>query len=186
MEQKLLRVGVITSTHGLKGEVKIYPTTDDPQRFKKLKETILGERETDHFSGSASPNYTVPVGTKLHPESVKFFKQFVIVKFKEYSTIEQVEAIKGRELWVDRDHAVKLAPGEHFIADLIGLKVVSDEGADLGELTDVLQTGANDVYEVKMPSGKEILIPVIDDCVLEINEEEGFVRVHLLDGLLDL
>ncbi|MBO4391293.1 MAG: 16S rRNA processing protein RimM [Lachnospiraceae bacterium] len=184
--EKLLRIGVVTSTHGLKGEVKIYPTTDDPGRFKKLKETILGEREPDHFSGSGNANYTIPVGTKLHPESVKFFKQFVIVKFKEFGTIEQVEPLKGRELWVDRDNAVKLAPGEHFIADLIGLKIVSDEGEDLGVLSDVLQTGANDVYEVKLPSGKELLIPVIPDCILEINEEEGFIRVHLLDGLMDL
>lgn len=183
---QLLRIGVVTSTHGLKGEVKIYPTTDDPQRFKKLKETILGEREKDHFSGTGSPNYTIPVGTKLHPESVRFFKQFVIVKFREYSGIEQVEPLKGRELWVDRDNAVKLAPGEHFIADLIGLSVITEEGEELGTLTDVLQTGANDVYEVQMTSGKELLIPVIDECILEINEQEGFVRVHLLDGLLDL
>ena len=165
------RVGVITSTHGLRGEVKVFPTTDDPARFKDLKQVILvAKREK-------------PV---LEIESVRFFKQFVIIKFKGIDDINEVERYKGAELWITREQAVPLKEGEYFIADLIGLSVVTDEGALLGTLKDVLQTGANDVYEVQMENGKTVLLPVTDECVLDVDLEKSEVLVHVLDGLLDL
>ncbi|MCI8550649.1 MAG: 16S rRNA processing protein RimM [Lachnospiraceae bacterium] len=165
------RVGVITSTHGLRGEVKVFPTTDDPARFKVLKQVILvAKREK-------------PV---LEIESVRFFKQFVIIKFKGIDDINEVERYKGAELWITREQAVPLKEGEYFIADLIGLSVVTDEGALLGTLKDVLQTGANDVYEVQMENGKTVLLPVTDECVLDVDLEKSEVLVHVLDGLLDL
>ena len=100
--------------------------------------------------------------------------------------MNDVERFKGKDLLVHRDHAVKLAKNEFFIIDLIGLKVVTDEGMDLGILTDVLQTGANDVFVVKMSDGNEVLIPYIEQCVPEIHPETGKVTVHLLPGLLAL
>lgn len=169
MEQ-LLRVGVITTTHGIRGEVKVFPTTDDPQRFKKLKEVILD-------TGKEQLN--------LEIASVKFFKNLVILKFKEFDSINDVERFKNADLLVDREHAVKLEEGEYFIADLIGLKGISDEGEDLGTLTDVIQTGANDVYVFSKEGTQDLLVPKIPDCVKDINLEEETVLIHLLVGLRD-
>ena len=119
-------------------------------------------------------------------ESCKFFKQTPILKFKSIDTLNDVERYKGKDLLVSREHAVKLKKNEFFIVDLIGLQVVSDEGQDIGVLTDVLQTGANDVFVVETGEGDEVLIPYIEQCVPEIRPETGKVTVHLLPGLLDL
>ncbi|MCI8949973.1 MAG: 16S rRNA processing protein RimM [Lachnospiraceae bacterium] len=169
--EDMFRVGVISSTHGVRGEVKVFPTTDDPARFRDLSEVTVD-------TGKASLVLTI--------QGVKFFKNMVILKFKGYDNINEIEPYKGCDLWIRRDQAVALEEGEYFIADLIGLHVVTDEGHDLGILDDVLKTGANDVYVVKMDSGKEVLIPVIPECVKNVDLEEKTVVVHLLDGLLDL
>ncbi|MCI8464902.1 MAG: 16S rRNA processing protein RimM [Lachnospiraceae bacterium] len=165
------RVGVISSTHGIRGEVKVFPTTDNPDRFKDLKQVTLHAKREKRT---------------LELENVRFFKQFVIVKFKGIDDINDIEPYKGAELWIDREQAVPLEEGEYFIADLIGLAVITEEGERLGILKDVLQTGANDVYEVQMEHGKTILLPVIDECVLDVDLEKGEVLVHVMDGLLDL
>lgn len=169
--EDLLRVGVIANTHGIKGEVKVFPTTDDPQRFKMLKDVILD-------TGREKLN--------LEVESARFFKNMVILKFKGIDNINDVEKYKGRDLLVTRENAVPLEEGEYFIADLIDLEVYDEAGARLGILYDVMQTGANDVYVVKNEeSGREILLPAIDECVLDINMEEGKILVHLMEGLVD-
>lgn len=170
MEQKL-QVGIITSTHGLKGEVKVYPTTDDPLRFRRLKEVILDNGKT-----------TETVGI----ESVKYFKQFVILKFKGLDDIEQVEKYRKAGLYVTRENAVRLKRDEFFIADLIDMRVVQEDGSPLGMLRDVIATGANDVYEVALENGGTVLIPAIKECILEVDVENAVMRVHLLEGLLDL
>ena len=118
-------------------------------------------------------------------ESVKFFKQFVILKFKGFDTIEDIQPYKQAKLLVDREHAVRLRKDEYFVADLIGTKVVSDEGTELGVMTDVIETGANDVYVVKNSEGEEILFPAIKDCVKEVDLENGVITLHVMDGLLD-
>ena len=169
MEQTL-RVGVISSTHGVRGEVKVFPTTDDPKRFKKLK-TVMLDTGREKLT--------------LNIEQVKFFKNMVILKFKEFNDINEIEKYKGKDLLINRDQAVKLAPNENFIVDLIGLKVVTDEGEDFGVLTDVIQTGANDVYAVKCPNGKEVLLPVIDECILDVDLERQQVTAHIMPGLVD-
>lgn len=166
-----LQVGVITSTHGLKGEVKVFPTTDDPARFRKLEEVILeGKRER----------------RVLTVESVRFFKQMVIMKFKGLDRIEDVEQWGKCPLLVPRAQAVELGPNENFIADMIGLRTYTDEGQFLGTLSEVLQTGANDVYIVKNQEGKEILLPAIPACILSVDVEKGEMVVHLMEGILDL
>lgn len=169
--ENTLRVGVISSAHGVRGEVKVFPTTDDVNRFKKLKEVILDTGKEQKT---------------LEIEHVKFFKNMAILKFKGYDNINDIEMYKGKDLLVTRDHAMKLGPNENYIVDLIGLQVVTDEGEPVGELTDVLLTGANDVYAVTTPEGKEILFPAIPSCVLDVNLETSTVTVHILDGLLDL
>jgi 16S rRNA processing protein RimM len=169
--EDMFRVGVISSVHGVRGEVKVFPTTDDPARFKELEEVTL-----DTGKGFIT----------LKIQGVKFFKQMVILKFEGYDHIEDIEKYKGKDLWIRREQAVKLEEGEYFIADLIGLAVKAEDGQSLGRLKDVLKTGANDVYVVEMDSGKELLIPVIPDCIIKVDLDSGEVIVHLLDGLLDL
>lgn len=166
----LLRVGVISSTHGVRGEVKVYPTTDDVNRFKSLKNVIL-DTGREHMD--------------LEIQGVKFFKNMVILKFKGYDSIDDIEKYKGKDLLITRDQAVELGPDENFIFDLIGLRVVTEDGEEFGTLTDVIKTGANDVYEVKTAEGKEVLLPAIKECVLNVDLAEGTVTVHIMDGLLD-
>lgn len=168
--EDLLQVGIITSTHGLKGEVKIYPTTDDVNRFKKLKDVILD-----------IGNSTLT----LEIESVKFFKQYVILKFKGIDNINDVEKYRQKNLYVTRSNAVKLSKDEYFIADLVGLKIIDETEQDIGILKDVIETGANDVYAIEMTNGQELLLPAIKQCILEINLENQFMKIHILDGLLD-
>ena len=166
----MLRVGVISSTHGIRGEVKVFPTTDDPARFKWLKDVVL-----------VTNRGNIP----LEATGVKFFKQFAILKFKGIDNINDIEMYKGCDLMVTRENAVPLEEDEYYIADLIGLMVVTDDGKTLGKLKDVLQTGANDVYVVETAAGKEVLLPVIRECVLDIDLKAGVVTVHVMPGLLD-
>lgn len=166
--ENLLQVGAVTATHGLRGEVKVFPTTDDPKRYDDLEEVLLN---------------TGKELLLLKVEQVRYFKQFVIVKFKGLDRIEDVEKFVKKSLYVTREHAVKLEENEYFIADLIGLKVFDEAGICLGILAEVLSTGANDVYVVKNQE-REILIPAIGQCVLDVNLKEGVMRVHLLEGLI--
>ena len=169
MEQ-LLRVGVISSTHGVRGEVKVYPTTDDVNRFKKLKKVILdtGREYLD-----------------LEITGVKFFKNQVILKFKGIDNINDIEKYKGKDLLVNREDAVALEENENYVADLIDLKVVTEDGQVLGYLTEVMETGANDVYVVETEDGKELLLPAIRDCILDVDLEKEVMTVHILPGLFD-
>lgn len=167
--EELLKVGVITSTHGIRGEVKVFPTTDDPERFKKLKNVILDTGKE-----------TLP----LEIENVKFFKQYVILKFKGIDNINDVERYRRCALLIERGDAVPLEDGEYFIADMIGMKVETEDGETLGTLTDVMETGANDVYVVSGPAHGEVLIPAIRDCILDVDVEKGQMTVHLMEGLI--
>ena len=144
--EDLLQVGVITTTHGVRGEVKVFPTTDDPARFKKLKNVILDTGKTR---------------MELTITGVKFFKNLVILKFKDLDNINDVEQFRQAKLLVKREDAVELGEDEYFIADLIGIRVISDEGEELGTISDVLETGANDVYVVSRDGKKDLLIPAI-------------------------
>jgi 16S rRNA processing protein RimM len=169
--EDMLRVGVVTSTHGIRGEVKVFPTTDDPERFEELEYVIVDEGRTK---------------TELKLGGVKYFKQFVILKFKGIDDINDVMKYVKKDLWIYRKDAVACGENENFICDLIGLKVRTDEGEELGILDDVIQTAANDVYQVKINEEKKVLIPAIRQCILNVNLEEHTMTVHLLDGLLDL
>ena len=167
MEQ-FLQVGVISSTHGIRGEVKVFPTTDDPSRFKKLKKVLLDEGKER---------------LELEVQSVKFFKQFVIVKFKGIDNINDIEKYKGKGLFVPREDAVPLDEDEYYIADLIGMEVFTGDG-HFGVVKDVMETGANEVYIVESDDHGEVLIPAIRQCVLDVNVEEKKMLVRLLDGLI--
>lgn len=166
MEQ-FLQVGVISSTHGIRGEVKVFPTTNDPGRFQKLKKVLLTTEKEQ-----------IP----LELQSVRYSKQFVIVKFKGIDNINDIEKYKGAQLLVSREDAVKLEKDEYYIADLLGMEVVTDEG-EKGTLKDVIETGANEVYVVEFETFGEVLIPAIRDCILHVDVEAGTMQVHLLEGL---
>lgn len=168
MEQ-FLQVGVISSTHGVRGEVKVFPTTDDANRFRKLKTVIL----------DTGREYLT-----LEIEGVKFFKQFVILKFKGIDNINEIEKYKGRSLLVDREHAVKLKENEYFVADMIGISVFTEDGKPFGILKDVMETGANDVYIIESPEYGEVLIPAIRQCILEVDIENQRMVIHLMEGLV--
>lgn len=168
-ENDLFQVGIITSTHGIKGEVKVYPTTDDVTRFKKLKNVILKtEKET----------------LDREITGVKFFKQFVIVKFKEYNNINEVEALRNAGIFVTRSDAVSLDEDEFFIADLIGLDAVSDDGIYKGTVTDVLSGSANDVYEITLDDERTVLLPAIKECIKEVDLDKGSITFTMLEGLI--
>ena len=168
--EELLQVGVITSTHGVRGEVKVFPTTDDPERFKTLKHVLLD---------------TGREKKPLEIQGVKFFKQFVILKFKGIDNINDIEKYKGCDLYVTRENAIPLEEGEVYLADIINSKVITEDGEEFGELVDILETGANLVFVVKH-DGKEVLLPDIPDCVKEVDDKNKVVTVHIMKGLLDL
>lgn len=168
--EKYLRVGVIASAHGVHGEVKVYPTTDDIKRFDDLKEVLLDNGKE-----------MIP----LNVTGVKYFKNMAILRFAQFDNVDQVIPYKGKDLLVTRENAVPLEEGEYFIADILGSTVITDKGEEFGALADVIQTGANDVFVVKTSEEKEVLLPVIDECVLDIDLENKIVKVHIMKGLLD-
>ncbi|WP_031553000.1 ribosome maturation factor RimM [Oribacterium sp. FC2011] len=171
--QEKLRVGTIVTTHGLKGEVKVYPTTDEPERFFDLKKVWLDR------SGKMENML------QLEVENVRFSKNLALVKFKEYDSIDDVMAIRKGELYVDRADAIPLAEGEYFVGDIIGCKVLDENDTELGTVKEFIETGAHDVMLVKT-EGKDLMIPYCDPFILEKAPEEGYIRVHLIPGLLDL
>ena len=167
--EDMLQVGVITQTHGVRGEVKVFPTTDDVNRFKKLKQVILDTGKE-----------TMP----LEIQSVKFFKQFVILKFKGIDNINDIEKYKRCSLYVTREHAVPLEEDEYFIADMIGMEVCTEDGIIFGTLKDVIETGANDVYVIESAEHGEVLVPAIKECIRSVDIEKGQMMIHLMDGLI--
>ena len=166
--ENLLQVGVITTTHGIRGEVKVFPTTDDPRRFEELPSILLD---------------TGKELCELEIQRVKYFKQFVILKFRDVDDINEIEPYKGKSLYVTRDMAVPLEENEYYIADLIGMDVFLEDGSLFGRIKDVMETGANDVYIVQTQE-KEVLIPAIKDCILQVDVESNKMVIHLMKGLV--
>lgn len=166
--EDLFTVGIVTTAHGVKGEVKVFPTTDDPKRFKKLKEVIVKTKKES-------------VTKKV--ESVKFFKQFVLLKLEGINTMDDALLYKQAELCVTRDNAVKCDKDEYFIADLYGLKVNDEDNNYIGEISDVIQTGANDVYEIKREDESKVYIPAIKDCIKKVDITSGLMVIHVMEGL---
>ncbi|MBO4337244.1 MAG: 16S rRNA processing protein RimM [Lachnospiraceae bacterium] len=192
--QDRLTVGFITKPHGVKGAVKVFPATDDIKRFKP------GQKYYLEAGGRSIP---------VESESVQYFKQYAIIKLDILGTPEEAEAFRGCALTVERSDAVKLKKDEYFISDLEGMKVYTDEPekftpaypsgekqpGEIGTVTDVLSTGANEVFVVSMnqgcfdgkmfAQGNEVLLPSIKDCIKDIDVENGRITVHIMPGLLD-
>ena len=167
--EDLLKVGVITTTHGVRGEVKVFPTTDDAERFLELEYVLLDTgREL----------------RRLDIKNVRFFKNLVILKFDGMDNINDIEKYKGKDLWIPREEAQELGEDEYYIADLQGLNVVLEDGTEFGTLRDVMETGANDVYIIDSNEHGEVLLPAIKECILDVDLEKNTMTVHLMKGLL--
>ena len=165
-----LQIGKIVSAQGIKGEVRVIPLTDDPKRFEDLKWLYVDK------NGSTD---------KYHLEGVKYLKNLVVLKLKGIDNAEAAETLRDSFLLIDRKDAVKLPENSYFICDLIGIRVIDENGQVLGELKNILQTGSNDVYLVKSENGREILLPALKSVVREISMEEMIMKVTVPKGLLD-
>ena len=157
-------IGKAGAPHGLRGEVRVIPLTDFPGRFESLREVFIGERV-------------------FHVEHVHYHRQFVLLTLAECTSREAAAKLTGELLRVAREDAAPLAEGEFYTFDIIGLAVLDMAGKRLGEVTNVLKTGSNDVYVVKKPDGADLLVPALKKVVREINIAEGFLRVDLQEEL---
>ena len=165
---KYFEIGKIAGTHGIKGTLKIFPTTDVPERFELLKEVILevkGEKKVCKVS------------------KVGYHKNFVLLTLEEYNDINQVEGFKNGRILIPEEEALPLGEDEYYTRDLYDMDVFTEEGENLGKIGEVYTTGANDVYGVVDAEGKELLIPAIKQCILEVNVREKKMIVRLLEGL---
>ena len=159
-------IGKAGAPHGLRGEVRVIPLTDFPERFESLREVFIGERI-------------------FHVEHVHYHRQFVLLTLAECTSREAAVKLTGELLRVARKDAAPLAEGEFYTFDIIGLAALDLSGKRLGEVTNVLKTGSNDVYVVKKPDGAELLVPALKKVVREIDIAGGFLRVDLQEELED-
>ena len=165
-----LKAGTITQPFGIKGDTKVYPHTDDPAIFKNIKKVFMEKNGTYE-------EYEI--------ESVRMALPLVILKFKGIDSPEDIRAYRQRDIYILREDASPLAEGEYYFADIIGLDVVDDTGINRGKITDILQTGANDVYEITAEDGSSFLLPAIKDCIIKVDLNENKMLIHILEGLLD-
>ena len=161
-----ITIGRVGAPQGIHSELRVIPLTDFPERFEGLKEIMVGDE-------------------LLHVESVRYHKQFVLMRFREYAVREDARALTGRLLTVAREDAAPLGEGEFYTFDIIGLHVFDMAGAELGVVENVLRTGANDVYQVRGKDGKELLIPALKAVVKEIDVKDGRMTVELPEVLED-
>ncbi|MDR2903531.1 MAG: ribosome maturation factor RimM [Clostridiales bacterium] len=163
-------VGKIVNTQGIKGEVRVFPMTDDLTRFELLDEVYVSIRNEMQ---------------KRTIETVRYHKQFVLIKFKGIDSMTEAERYKNAMLKIPPEWALPLDEGEYYMRDLIGMAVSTVEGENLGILDDIIQTGANDVYIVKADGKKDLLIPAIKQCVVAVNVPDRKMTVKLPEGLRD-
>ena len=161
----MLVCGKIVNTHGLRGEVKALYYTDGPDFFNQVK------------------NVHLSTGQVLSLKSFRVSKGAVLLKFKDIDTVEAAEAFVGAEISVTRAELPPLPEGRYYIADILGMNVVTDAGRELGKVVDVFKTGSNDVYTVE--GDKEYLIPVIDEVILSTDLTARQITIKPLKGLLD-
>lgn len=162
-------IGEIINSHGVRGEMKIYPLTDDIKRFNKLKTAYIGDNKL-----------------KIAIEGVKYHKNLVIIKAKEYDNINQILQFKGNYLYIDDKDRVVLPENHFFIYDLLNSEVFDKDHNLIGILTDVLQGASNDVYVVKnKEKNKEYLIPAVKEFIVNINILEKIIIIDPIDGMIE-
>jgi 16S rRNA processing protein RimM len=162
-------IGNVLRAQGIKGEVKVAAASPRPERFKLLKKVYLKKDNVQTYS----------------IETVRLVQGFVYIKFKEITTRTEAESLRGAEILIEQQDLIQLQQDEYFIHDLIGCRVLSEEGIYIGEIIDVLQLSSNDVYVLQSDTGKEILIPAVKEVIKKITPESKQIIIHLLEGLLD-
>lgn len=166
---KYFEIGKIVNTQGVKGDVRVVPITDEPERFLKLKVALVD-------NGKSKKEYSI--------ENIWFHKTFVIIKFKGIDDMTAAEKLKGTSIKIDRKDAIPLEENEYYISDLYDMDVYTDESEYLGIINDIIFTASNDVYEVKN-NDTTILLPAIKQCILNVNINERKMTVHMMEGLRD-
>ena len=170
-----LRIGKIISLHGIKGEVKVFPTTDDVKRFDQLNKFYIVDSEDadDSIFYDMSSNES---------EGVKYIKNTCILKIKGYNKIEDSTKLIGKNIYVERANAIKLDSNEFYIVDLIGLKCYLGEDF-IGNVNDIMKTRANSILVIDY-KGKDILVPMVSDFIEQIDVDKAMVRIKTLEGLI--
>ena len=173
MEQPdFLVIGQVLRPHGVRGELRVQVLTDHPDRFKHLEEVML----TINLDDDEGEIYPV--------ERARLHQGFAIVKLAEVEDRNAADLLRGQWLLVPVEDAVPLEEGEFYVHQLIGLEMVTESGESIGTVTEMLETGANDVYVVDSPKYGEVLIPAIPDVIKDINLETGKITIAPLPGLL--
>lgn len=162
-----IMIGKIVNVVGLKGEVKVYNYSDSDEIYRTTEAVYVG----DDLVGI---------------ENVRLQKNMVILKLAGISDRDGAEAVRGKELFITESDLPELPEGQYYIRDLIGMTVKKENGEILGKVSDVLQNTAQDIFEVENADGRKILIPKVDQFVLEIDKAAGEIRVRLIEGMLDL
>lgn len=170
-----LRIGKIISLHGIKGEVKVFPTTDDVKRFDQLDKFYIVDSDDADDSIFANTN-------TYESEGVKYIKNTCILKIKGYDKIEDSTKFISKNIYVERSDAIKLDSNEFYIVDLIGLKCYIGQEC-IGNVNDVMKTKANSILVVDY-NGKEVLVPMVSDFIEQIDIDKAFVRIKTLEGLI--
>ena len=160
-----MEIGKIVNTHGLKGHVKVEPWCDGIETFEYLDSIFIK-------------------GTEYNIESVKPHKNIFLLKLKNIDDINVAEGFKGAIITADREKLPPLPEGTYYITDIIGLEVYEDEKY-IGKISDWIETGSNNVYVIKRPKGKDVLIPAIDDVIKKIDIENKTMSVKLLEGVME-
>ena len=163
-----MEVGKVRRPHGVNGDVVVEIHTDFPERLQPETQVYIGEKH-------------LPLIIRRRREH----NEGLLLAFDGYTTPEQAGKFRNLLLYTSRKKAPKLPQGQYYQYQLMGLEVLTDNGNKLGTITDVLETGANDVYEVTDPTGHEVLLPAIAEVILDIDLDLKKMRVHLLPGLLD-
>ena len=172
LRQDYFKIGIIVNVHGIRGEIRVIPTTDEPGRFGQLEVAEI-------FFKSDKAEYPI--------EAVRPHKALMVLKLKGIDDRNAAEQLIGGEIKVPRSEALPLEDDEYYQKDLFDMDVVTDTGEKLGYLANIIETGANDVYVVRPENGnKDILIPAIKECILSVSVIEKKMTVHLMEGLREL
>ena len=161
-------IGKITGTHGIKGDLKVFPLTDTTDRFFELKKAYLGEEKT-----------------KLQISGVKLHKGMILLRFQDHDDINKVLAFKDEYIYVDEEDKIKLPENHYFISDLIGCRVYDLSESFIGSLTDVIQNSANDVYVVTAENGKEYLIPAVEAFIASVDVLDKKIIIDPIEGMIE-
>lgn len=161
----IFEIGIVTGVHGIRGDLKVFPYTNDPKNLSKSEYFIID-------------------GVKREVQAARVQGKFLIVKIRGIDSRESGLEMKGTILSLPREFAAPLEEGLYYMEDLIGCDVFEDS-TWLGRLDDIMETGANDVYSIVNDKGREILVPAIKDVIKSIDIEKRRIDVILLDGLLE-